>query len=45
MKLIISEFTPIKRKRKPIIYARKSGNARMIAPKSMKKIAKNGIGK
>ena len=42
-RLIRKELIPIKRKRKPIIYARKSGNARMTAPKRMKNSEMNGI--
>jgi hypothetical protein len=38
-----NEFTPIKRKRKPIIYARNAGNARITIPNMIQKSEKNGM--
>jgi hypothetical protein len=35
---MMSEFTPRNRKKKPIIYAIKAGNAITVIPKRMKKI-------
>jgi hypothetical protein len=38
-----SEFTPMKRKRNPMRYARKSGNFSTVIPKRSEKSQKIGI--
>lgn len=40
---MMSEFTPRKRKKNPMIYAIKAGNAMTVIPKRMKKSERRGI--
>jgi hypothetical protein len=42
-KEMMSEFTPRKRKKNPIIYAIKAGNAMTVIPKRMKNSERKGM--